>query len=165
MRAAAYDAVMLDRTFTVQRSTTISATPEEVYAQIADFRNWPHWSPWEDLDAQMVRTYSGADSGEGAEYAWDGDKKAGAGRMEICEAHPPHKIGIDLDFERPFPASNTIVFTIAPEDAVTRVTWSMSGPLTLPMRLFSLVRPMDKMVGPDFERGLARLKAHLEQAD
>ena len=152
----------LPSTFTVERSTTVAVSPESVYAQLADFRNWPNWSPWEGLDPQMRRTYTGAEEGEGASYTWHGNAKAGSGTMTITEAQAPSSVRIDLVFEKPFPARNDTWFTVTPEGEGSRVTWSMTGPLPLPLRLVSLVRPMDKMVGPDLEKGLDQLKDHLE---
>ena len=101
-------------TYTVTRSTTIDAPPARVYEQVADFHNWVNWSPWEDLDPDLKRTYSGSESGKGAAYAWSGNRKAGQGRMEITEATPPSTVRVDLAFEKPFKARSESVFTIAP---------------------------------------------------
>ena len=149
-------------TYTVERSTRIDASPERIYAEIADFRRWPHWSPWEGLDPDLERTYSGADSGVGALYAWSGNRKAGRGRMKIVDATAPTKIGIDLVFEKPFKARNDTAFPLAPSGEGALVTWSMTGPRTLATRVMGVFKSMDDMVGPDFERGLAQLKATVE---
>ena len=154
---------MSSRTYTVERSVVVDAPPAEVYAQIVDFRNWPGWSPWEGLDPDMQRTYTGEPSGVGAAYAWSGNKKAGSGSMRIVEADEPTKVRVDLVFEKPFPARNDTWFTIVPEGSGSRVTWTMTGALTTALRLIGLVRPMDKMVGPDFEKGLAQLKTLVEE--
>jgi uncharacterized protein YndB with AHSA1/START domain len=150
-------------TYTVERSTRIEAPPERVYAEIADFRNWPHWSPWEGLDPGMERTYSGADSGVGAAYAWSGNRRAGRGRMEIVDASEPSRVGIDLRFEKPFKSRSDTAFTIAPSGDGALVTWSMTGPTTLATKVMGIFKSMDALVGPDFERGLARLKATSER--
>ena len=155
---------MADDTYTVERSTTIGAPPEPIYRQIADFHNWSNWSPWEGVDPGMERTYSGADSGPGAVYAWAGNRKAGSGRMEITEATDPTHVGIDLRFLKPFRAQNETVFRIRPEGSGSRVTWTMTGRRTLATRIMGIFRSMDAMVGPDFEKGLASLKSTVERS-
>jgi uncharacterized protein YndB with AHSA1/START domain len=154
---------MSDDTYTVQRSATIAAAPERVYEQVADFHRWTSWSPWEDVDPQLRRTYSGADAGTGAVYAWSGNRKAGQGRMEIVEATEPSTVRIDLVFEKPFKARNDTAFAIEPDGNGSRVTWTMTGRKTLMTRVMGLFTSMDKMIGPDFEKGLGRLKATAEQ--
>ena len=147
------------KTFRVERSTVINAPPEKVYKNVADFRNWLSWSPWEGLDPDLKRTYAGADEGLGAIYSWEGNKKVGAGRMELTEANPKTGVSLNLDFFRPFKASNITDITFAPEGNGTRVNWAMYGPHPFVMRLMTVFVSMDKMVGGDFERGLAKLKS------
>lgn len=149
-------------TYTVQRSTTIEAPPERVYAHMVSFRHWEAWSPWEDMDPSMEKTYSGNDLGAGAQYAWSGNRKVGEGRMEIIDATEPEHIEIALEFLKPFKASNTTVFTLEPEDDGTNVTWEMIGSNTLMTRIMGIFKSMDSMVGPDFEKGLVQLKAVAE---
>ena len=150
--------------FTVQRSIAIKAEPAKIYPLIADFRQWPAWSPWEKLDPTMKRTLSGAASGSGAVYAWEGSSKVGAGRMEIKDATAPAKVVIQLDFIRPFEAHNVTDFTLAPRgDGTTEVNWLMRGPATFVTKLMGIFVSMDKMVGKDFETGLANLKAAAEK--
>ena len=154
---------MSSNTYTVERSATIAAEPEQIYERIADFHQWMAWSPWEDLDPNQERTFSGAESGVGARYAWSGNRKAGRGRMEITEAQPPTQVRIALDFEKPFKSANTIDFFLTQEGPnATRVRWTMIGPKTLTTKVMGLFTSMDKMVGPDFEKGLARLKDVVE---
>ena len=153
---------MADDMYTVTRSTTIDAPPERVYPAIADFHRWTAWSPWEDVDPALQRTYSGAGSGVGAVYEWSGNRRAGRGRMEIVEATAPSSVRIDLRFEKPFTARNDTSFTIAPEGAGSRVTWSMTGRKTLLTKVMGIVKSMDSLLGPDFEKGLARLKTAAE---
>ena len=148
--------------FRVHRSTVIDATPERIFPLIADFRKWRSWSPWEGLDPDLKRTYEGAETGRGAVYRWDGNKQAGAGRMEITEATPPRRVVIDLAFTRPFEARNTTEFDLAGHGEATEVTWTMHGPQPFMFRVMSVFMSMDKMVGGDFERGLAGLKAVAE---
>lgn len=154
---------MASDTFTVERSTTIEAPPERVYEQIVDFHNWPNWSPWEGMDPQMQRTYSGADAGPGSKYAWSGNRKVGQGWMHITDTTEPSRVDIDLIFEKPWKARNTTVFSIDKEGSGSRVTWSMAGENTVATKLMGIFKSMDKMVGPDFERGLARLKTTAER--
>ncbi len=149
-------------TYTVERSATVQAPPEKVYEQIVDFHRWTAWSPWEGLDPSLQRTYTGPDSGAGATYAWSGNRKAGRGRMAITEATPPSQVEIDLRFEKPFKSESVTAFSIRPEGTGSVVTWSMTGAKTLPLKIFGIFRSMDSLVGPDFEKGLARLKSTVE---
>jgi hypothetical protein len=154
---------MADDTYTVERSAAIDAPPRRIYDQIIDFHNWTAWSPWEDIDPALQRTYTGADSGRGAVYSWSGNRKAGKGRMEITEVVEPSRVRIDLVFEKPFKARNDLVFAIEPEGDGSRVTWTMTGKKTLMTKVMGIFTSMDKMVGPDFEKGLARLRAVTQQ--
>ena len=154
---------MAEDTYTVQRSTSIDAPPERVYPMIADFRRWTAWSPWEDVDPDLQRTYSGAEAGRGAVYRWSGNRRAGQGRMEITEATEPSRVAIDLTFEKPWKARNDTSFTITPAGAGSQVSWSMTGKKTLMTRVMGVFRSMDQLLGPDFEKGLARLKAEAER--
>jgi len=153
---------MADDSYTVQRATTIEAPPSRVYEQIVNFRNWTSWSPWEDVDPNLQRRYSGATEGVGAAYEWSGNRKAGQGRMEIVDAAEPSRVQIDLRFEKPFKARNDTQFSIEQAGSGSRVTWTMTGHKTLMTRVMGLFTSMDKMIGPDFEKGLARLKATAE---
>ncbi|HEX7187684.1 MAG TPA: SRPBCC family protein [Actinomycetes bacterium] len=155
---------MAEDKYTVERSATIAAPPARIYEELVDFHRWTTWSPWEDLDPQLQRTYSGPESGVGAVYAWSGNRKAGKGQMAIREATEPSKVGIDLEFVKPFKASNDTVFTIEPEGSGSRVTWTLTGKKTAMTKVMGIFTSMDKMVGPDFEKGLARLKAVTETA-
>jgi uncharacterized protein YndB with AHSA1/START domain len=154
---------MADDTYTVERSVLIDAPPARIYYQIADFRQWPRWSPWEDLDPEIRRTYSGAEAGTGAVYAWSGNRRAGQGRMQIIDVSEPTKVDIDLVFEKPWKARSDTRFTIEPSGSGSRVTWSMTGKKTLMTKAMGIFKPMDKLIGPDFDKGLARLKASTEQ--
>lgn len=149
--------------YSVERTVAINAPPRHIYAQIADFHRWPAWSPWEGLDPDMQRTYSGPDSGQGAIYSWAGNRKAGQGRMEITAAVAASSVKIALDFLKPFKSSSTITFDLEPQGEKTRVSWTMTGPKTLLTRVMGLYKSMDKMIGPDFEKGLQKLKAVAEQ--
>jgi len=148
-------------TFRLERSATIKAPPEKIFPFVNDFHRWMTWSPWEKLDPELKRTYGGAENGKGATYNWQG-KKAGTGRMEIIEATPHAKILIKLDFIKPFEAHNTADFRFTPQGDGTRVDWAMYGPNIFMAKLMSTVINTDKMVGKDFEKGLAALKAAAE---
>ena len=149
--------------YVVERSATIAAEPKRIYDQLVDFHAWMAWSPWEDLDPQQQRTFSGPDAGPDAEYAWSGNRKAGQGRMRIDRVSEPTEVTGDLHFDKPFKSHNTIEFFLTPEAPDrTRVRWVMTGPKTLATRVLGLFTSMDKMVGPDFEKGLARLKDVVE---
>ena len=152
-------------TFSVQRRTTIQAPPDIILPLIVDFRQWPRWSPWEKLDPDMKRTLSGAASGPGAVYEWQGAGKVGAGRMEIREVTPPAKVEIQLDFIKPFKGHNIVEFTLVPRDGSTGVTWLMHGPAPFVSKVMGVFFDMDMMIGKDFEAGLANLKAAAEKGN
>jgi uncharacterized protein YndB with AHSA1/START domain len=150
-------------TFSVQRAATMKAPPETIFALINDFHQWGKWSPWEHKDPAMQRTFSGAQSGKGSVYAWDGNKNVGSGRMEILEASAPSKIVIKLDFFKPFEGHNTAEFTMLPQGDATHLTWLMHGPAPFVSRLMQVFMNMDRMIGKDFEAGLANLKKATEK--
>lgn len=149
--------------FRVQRSVTIKAPPDKIYALIVDLHGWAAWSPYEMKDPAMKRSFSGAQSGKGAAYEWDGNKNVGHGRMEITEATPPSKVVIKLDFISPFEAHNTAEFTMSPHADNTTVTWAMYGPSPYMAKVMQTFMDMDKMVGNDFAAGLQSLKAMAEK--
>jgi uncharacterized protein YndB with AHSA1/START domain len=150
-------------TFRVQRAASIKAPPEKVFALLNDFQRWEAWSPWEKKDPTMKRTFSVVTSGKGAQYAWEGNKEVGQGRMEIAESIPPSKVAIKLDFVRPFEAHNTVEFTLDPKGDATNVTWAMQGDTPYLAKIIHVFIDMDKMVGKDFEAGLANLKTLAEK--
>jgi hypothetical protein len=149
--------------FRIQRSATIKAPPDKIFGFINDFHKWSTWSPWEKLDPNLKRTYSGAEKGLGAIYEWEGNKKVGQGRMEITQASPPQKLVIKLDFIRPFSANNTAEYTLESQGDSTTITWAMLGKQPFMFKVMSLFMSMDKMVGKDFEAGLANLKGLAEK--
>jgi uncharacterized protein YndB with AHSA1/START domain len=150
-------------TFRIERSTVIKAPAEKVFEHIGDFKAWTAWSPWAKKDPAMKSTLSGAASGKGAIYQWDGNSDVGAGRMEITAATPPSRIAIRLDFLRPFEAHNTAEFTLQQQGESTRVTWTMFGPQLYVAKVMGIFLNIDSMVGKDFETGLASLKALAEK--
>jgi hypothetical protein len=148
-------------TFTYARSTKINAGPEKIAPLISDFKKWGAWSPYENRDPNLKRTYSGSPSGVGAVYAWEGNKNVGSGRMEILES-TPRNVRIQLDFTAPFKANNIAEFTLTPQSGATEVVWAMTGKNVLIGKVMSLFMDMDKMVGNDFATGLASMKAVAE---
>jgi uncharacterized protein YndB with AHSA1/START domain len=156
-------AVALTRptTYLVQRSVTIAAPPEAVYQAIVDFHRWDRWSPWARLDPRQKTTFEG--DGLGAVYTWSGDDKVGAGRMTIVETLPGSKVGIKLEFLRPWESTSETSFLVVPEGTGSRLTWLMKGNHDLVGRAVSVFMDMDKTLGPDFDKGLATLKAELER--
>lgn len=149
--------------FRVQRSATIKAPPEKIFPLINDLHNWTVWSPYEKKDPAMRRTHSGAASGKGAVYEWDGNGEVGKGRMEIVESAAPAKILIDLKFLEPFAANHVAEFVLKPQGDVTEVTWAMYGPAHFVSKVVQIFIDMDRMVGNDFASGLANLKAIAEK--
>ena len=148
--------------FEVVRSTSIAAPADRIHGLIDDFHAWRSWSPWEDVDPALKREYSGPSSGVGARYAWEGNRKAGKGTMEIVGS-APERIDVRLTFEKPFKATNDVAFTLVPGgDGATGVTWRMTGTQKGLAALFGKVFSMDRLVGKDFERGLTRMKAAAE---
>lgn len=152
--------------FTVERKTLVAAPPPILYASISDFHNWEAWSPWAKLDPSQKSDYAGPSSGVGAAYHWSGNDKVGEGRMTIAEAKASEHVGIKLNFIKPFEANNDVDFKLVPSAAGTEVTWTMRGTNNFMGKAFSLFMDVDKMVGGDFDRGLAGLKtvAEAEQA-
>jgi len=150
--------------FRVERSSLVAAPPASVFPLVNDFHKWTAWSPWEKLDPNLKRSYEGPSEGAGAKYAWVGNSEVGEGRMTIVDSKAPGSISIKLEFLKPFASTSDTLFTFAPDGAGTRVTWTMSGRNNLMAKAFSVFMDMDKMVGPDFEKGLAAMKT-LAEAD
>ena len=146
----------MSTTYTVERTRTLEEPPERVRPLIEDFHSWPRWSPWEDIDPAMQRTYGGPESGPGSTYAWSGNRKAGRGRMEIRTV-TDDRIDIALHFDKPFTSDNDLTFLLESRGTGTQVTWRMTGSKPLLMRLAGPLVNMEKLVGKDFERGLERL--------
>ena len=148
--------------FKVVRSATIAAPPATVFEQVNDFHKWDAWSPWAKLDPACKNTFDGAAAGKGAIFAWDGNNKVGAGRMTVTESQPAEAIRINLEFLRPFKATNIAEFVFRPHGTGTEVTWNMFGKNNLLSKVFGLFVDCEKMVGKDFEKGLASLKVITE---
>ena len=146
--------------YTVERRMTTTATPERLHPLVADFREWQQWSPWEGLDANLRRTYSDPSAGVGAHYAWEGNRKAGAGTMDVT-GDTPQRVDVALAFTRPFPSRSSVELHLTPLGdgaAGTEVVWRLVGKLGTVAGLFAKVKSMDSLLGPDLERGLRQLK-------
>jgi hypothetical protein len=148
--------------FRVQRSITVNAPQQAVFELVNDYRNWAAWSPWEKKDPAMKRSFSGAASGQGARYAWDGNGEVGKGSMTITESTPA-RVALDLDFEKPFEGHNKVVFALESKGLTTDVTWSMHGPSPFFSKVIQVFCNMDTMIGAEFEKGLAAMKAEAEK--
>ncbi|MEO7319412.1 MAG: SRPBCC family protein [Chthoniobacteraceae bacterium] len=148
--------------FRITRSTTIAAPPASAFAQVNDFHKWEAWSPWAKLDPAMKTLYDGPAEGPGTIYTWSGNSEVGEGRMTITESHPYDFVRIQLEFLKPISATNTTEFTINADGSQTLVNWTMTGTNNFMGKAFNLMMNMDKMVGGDFEKGLAQMKSLLE---
>ena len=150
--------------FRVTRSATINAPAAVVFAQVNNFHEWEAWSPWAKIDPACQNTFAGAAAGAGAKFSWAGNKKVGEGRMTILESRASELVRIHLEFLKPFKATNTTEFLFKPEGGQTVVTWNMFGKNNFMSKAFGLFMNCDKMIGRDFEKGLANLRAVAEAA-
>lgn len=151
-------------TFQVTRTATMNAPTSDVHALINDFHKWDSWSPWAKLDPQMKTTFEGPTAGPGSVYKWTGNDQVGEGQMTILESQPPNMVKIKLDFIKPFASTSSTLFEVTPEGTGSNVKWTMSGENNFISKAFCLfMGGMDKMVGPDFEKGLAQLKGVAER--
>jgi len=150
-------------TFRVERSTSIKAPPEKIFAVINDLHRYASWSPWEKLDPKMKKTHSGSATGKGAVYEWEGNHEVGTGRLEITESSPPSKVTLRLDYTKPFEAHNIVEFTLEAKGDSTNVTWATHGPSPYITKVVGLFMNMDHMIGGMFEEGLANLKTVAEK--
>jgi len=150
--------------FHIERSVTIAAPAPAAFGLVNDLRSWRSWSPFEDKDPAMARTYQGSASGRGAVYAWAGTSAVGKGRMTIRRSDAPSLVALDLEFFEPMQGNATATFTFVPDPAGTKVTWAMDGRNDFVGKAMSLVMDTDALLGAEFERGLAKLKSAAESA-
>lgn len=151
--------------FHVARATTIAAAPAVVFAQINDFHKWEAWNPWGKMDPGMKQSYEGEPAGVGAVYRWSGNHEVGEGRMTIVESRPNVQVKVQLEFYKPFAGTSLATFTLMPQGTnQTLVTWSMEGQNTFMAKAVHMVMNMDKMIGGQFEKGLAAMKTAAEAA-
>jgi hypothetical protein len=150
--------------FKIERSAEIAAPADVVFAQVNDLHKWNAWSPWEKMDPTMKKTYEGPEAGVGSKYSWQGNSKVGEGAMTILESVPSSKVLIKLEFLKPFQATNETILTInSASPTQSTIHWSMTGKSSFPAKAAGLFMNMDKMVGADFETGLANLKKIAEE--
>jgi len=150
--------------YRVSRTATIPGSPAVVFEHVNDLHKWDAWSPWAKLDPGMKTTFEGPRSGAGASYAWVGNKEVGEGKMSITESKANELVRLKLEFIKPFASTATTEFAFKPEGEQTSVTWSMTGDKNFISKAFCLFMNMDKMIGGDFEKGLAGLKAVVQVA-
>lgn len=150
--------------FRIVRSTTIAAPPAAVFAQVNDFQKWEAWSPWAKLDPNVKNTFEGPAAGTGAIFKWSGNSEVGEGKMTLTESRPHELIKIKLDFVKPFEDTSNVEFTFKPDGDKTVITWNMAGRNNFISKTFCLFMNMDKMVGGQFEQGLANIKSVVEGA-
>lgn len=149
----------------VERSTSVSAPPEVVFARVNDFHAWSGWSPWAKVDPAMKQAYEGAPSGEGAVYTWAGNSDVGEGKMTIAKSDKPSQVRVNLEFYKPMASTSTATFTFTPgPEGTTKVTWAMDGENNFVGKAFSLFMNVDKLLGSQFEQGLAAMKSEAEAA-
>ncbi len=149
---------MADR-FVVERTETIEASAEEIFSKVGNLEGWDDWSPWAEMDPDMNKTYSGEQGTVGSSYHWTGNRKVGEGKMTLTGVEENERVEIDLEFLKPFKSQNITEIVLSPEGDATAVTWRMSGEKTFMVKVMGIFgRNMDKMVGPDFEKGLSKLK-------
>lgn len=148
--------------FSVSRSLKMKTTAAKAFEQVNDLHLMNAWNPWVKLDPQIQQTYSGAESGVGAVYDWDGNKNVGSGRQTIVESRAPELVVMKLEFFRPFPGTNDVRFSVSSENDFVVVTWSMSGQLNFFMKFMGLFMSMDKMCGDSFNKGLADMRQIVE---
>jgi hypothetical protein len=151
---------LLPSEYRIARSTTVSAP--EVFAQVNDFHNWEAWSPWAKLDPSAKTTFEGPAAGQGAVLAWSGNDKVGEGRMTLTESRPAELVRIRVDFVKPFAGTSTSEFNFKPAGNQTAVTWAMSSQRNFLEKAMCLFVNMDKMLGGEFEKGLAQMKSVAE---
>jgi uncharacterized protein YndB with AHSA1/START domain len=156
-------AALKPNTFRVERKVLIKAAPEKIFPWLEDPKRTTEWSPWEKKDPAMKKIFSGPSKGVGAAYAWDGNREIGAGRLELTEVVAPKKVVMNLDFIRPMEGHNVAEYTVAPVDGGSEVTWTIAGPMPFISKIMCVFMNMDKMIGKEFESGLAELKTLAEK--
>ena len=155
-------AAMQPSDFRITRSAIFAAPATVVFEQVNDFHKWNAWSPWAKMDPDAKNTFEGPPAGIGSGFRWAGNNKVGEGHMTITDSTPDSRIAIRLEFIKPFAAVNTTEFTFKPEGDQTAVTWTMSGKNSFMAKAVTLVMNCDKMVGGQFEQGLANLRPIVE---
>lgn len=155
-------AVLQPADYAVRRSITIAKPPATVFPLVNEMKKWESWNPWAALDPNMKLSYDGPASGVGASYSWIGNSQVGEGKLTITESNPSEEIRMKLEFFKPMPGVSDTLFTFKPEDQSTTVTWAMSGKNNFVGKLMCMFMSMDKMIGGQFEKGLATMKTVAE---
>ncbi len=150
-------------TFAVERTMAMKAPADRIFPYINDLHRFATWSPFERKDPGMKRAFSGPASGKGARYDWDGDSSVGQGYIAILESSAPDRVVMGLDMVRPLRVHNTVEFKLETRGEATNVTWSMRGRVPYAAKIAHVIFDMDRMVGGDFEAGLASLRALVEK--
>jgi hypothetical protein len=158
---AVYVAMQPDH-FRIERRTTVNAPPQAVFAQVNEFRKWDNWSPWAKLDPNSKVAFEGPQVGQGAVFKWRGNDKVGEGKMTLVESKPAALVRIEVEFVKPFEGSSTSEFTFRPQGGGTEVVWVSYGPMNFISKAMCLIMNMEKMLGPDMEKGLVQMKAVAE---
>ncbi len=148
--------------FRITRMATLPAPAPVVFAQVNNFHNWQSWSPWARLDPNAENVFGEITAGIGATFQWKGNAKVGEGKMTLIESRPPELVRIQLEFIKPFQATNLSEFEFMPVGDSTVVTWTMSGTNHFLAKAVGLFINCDQMVGAQFEQGLANLKSVTE---
>jgi len=150
-------------TYVVERSVRIDRPPADVFEHVVDLHRWEAWSPWAKIDPAMTTTYTGDPGAVGSTYHWVGNRKVGEGRMTVAEVETPERVAIDLQFVKPFKSESVAEMVVAEAgEGQSEVTWRMTGEHTWMSKIMGIFRSMDKMIGPDFEKGLQSLKQVVE---
>ena len=149
-------------TYVVERSKKIAAAPADVFTHVVDLHEWNKWSPWDAIDPNMTKTYTGEAGQVGSAYHWTGNRKVGEGQMTVTEVESPSRVAIALKFIKPFKSESDTELLVTPDGEGSDVTWRMTGQHTRITKIMGIFRSMDKMVGPDFEKGLTSLKTVAE---
>ncbi len=150
--------------FRVTRSANMSAPPAAVFDQVNDLHKWEAWSPWAKLDPNAKNTFEGPPAGTGAVFAWAGNSQVGEGKMTITESRPNELVQFRLEFLKPMAGTSDAELTFKADGNQTTVRWTMTGKNNFIAKAMCLFVSMDKMVGGDFEKGLASIKSIVETA-
>lgn len=148
--------------YQVTRSATVATPPDVVFPHVNELKKWAAWNPWEKLDPNMKLTYDGPASGAGASYSWVGNSDVGEGRMTITDSRLNESVKTKLEFFKPMAGVSDAVFTFKPQGNQTVVTWAMTGKNNFIGKAICMFMNMDKMIGGQFEKGLADLKSVAE---
>ena len=147
----------------VERKAVVAAAPARVFPYLEDPRKTQEWSPWEKKDPNIKKTFTGAARGAGAVYAWEGNKEVGSGVATITAVEPDKSVTMDLHFITPMEGRSVAKYELTPVAGGTEVRWTIDGPSPYLSKLMCVFMDMDKMIGGEFEKGLAALKAIVEK--